>query len=400
MKPQGMNSYMLEGIKVLDFSIGASGPFCARLLADWGARVLKIEKPGGEISRGWDTCVNGMSSGYVWLNRNKECLTLNLKNPKGREIVHKLAKEADVVLENFTPGTVNDIGIDYPTIRKINPRIIYCHISGYGQDGPYRDERAFDLMMQGETGLILMTGSPDAPAKISLSLCDLTAGNYAALGIVTALYKRAVTPSGEGSELEVTLFDAVLSMLGYFPHFYWHRGELPARVGMKHHLLTPYGPYLARDGKFINLACLSEAHWRKFCIQVIERPDLPEIPEFENNEKRVKNREELESIIGEELKKRDRDDWLQRLRAAEIPCGRVNDLAEVLAHPQLKHRGLVRPIETPHGKVNEFDNPIRFSGYTSRMDFVAGLGEHTTKILTELGLSDEEIEALREQSVI
>ena len=400
MKSQGINSYMLDGIKVIDFSIGASGPFCGRLLADWGAQVLKIEKPGGDITRGWDSCVKGMSSGYLFLNRNKECLTLNLKKPQAREIVYELVKDADVVLENFTPGTVNDIGIDYSTIRKFNPRIVYCHISGYGQDGPYKDERAFDLLMQGETGLIMMTGSPEAPAKISLSICDLMAGTYAALGIMTALYNRAVTPSGEGSELEVTMFDAVLSMLGYFPHFYWHRGELPVRAGMKHHLLTPYGPYLAKDGKYISIACLSQEHWRKFCDQVIDRPDLPKLPEYENNEKRVENREKLESIVGEELKKKDRDEWLERLRAAEIPCGRVNNLDEVLTHPQLKHRGLIRPIETPNGEVNEIDNPIRFTGHTSRMDFVAGLGEHTTKILTELGLSGEEIEALRKQSVI
>lgn len=391
---------MLKGIKVLDFTIGVSGPWCTRLLADWGAQVLKIEKPGGEVSREWDSVVHGMSSGYVWVNRNKESMVLNLKKQQAKEIVYRLVEDADVVIENFTPGTVNDLGIDYNTLRKINPRIIYCHISGYGQDGPYRDERAYDLLMQGETGLILMTGDSDSPAKIPLSICDLTAGMYAALGIALALYERATTPSGEGQELDVTMFDSILSLLGYFPHFYWHRGELPTRVGMKHHLLTPYGPYLARDGKYINFACLSQEHWRKFCNQVIERPELPEKPEYANNEKRIANRVELEKVVAEELMKRDRDEWLKRLREAGIPCGCVNDLAEVLNHPQLVHRGLIRTIDTLHGKVKEIDNPIRFSRYTSRMDYVAGLGEHTVKILAGLGFSEEKIEELRQQSVI
>lgn len=391
---------MLEGIKILDFSIGVSGPFCTRLLADWGAQVLKIEKPGGDVSREWDSVVSGMSSGYVWVNRNKESITLNLKNPRAREIIYKLVEDADVVIENFTPGTVYDLGIDYETLRKINPRLIYCHISGYGQDGPYKDEKAYDLLMQGESGIILMTGSPDAPAKVPLSICDLTSGMYAALGITMALYNRAAAPSGEGQELEVTMFDSMLSLLGYFPHFYWHRGELPVRVGMKHHLLTPYGPYLAKDGKYISFACLSQEHWRRFCNQVIERPDLPGKPEFENNEKRIANREELERVVGEELLKRNRDEWLERLRAVGIPCGRVNDMEEVLNHPQLVHRGLVRTIDTLHGRVNEIDNPIRFSGHTSKMHYVPELGEHTAKILAELGFSDEQIKELRTQSVV
>ncbi len=392
---------MLEGIKILDFSIGISGPYCTRLLADWGARVLKIERPGGgDVSREWDSVVHGMSSGYVWVNRNKESITLNLKNQRAREIVYKLVEDADIVVENFTPGTVNDLGIDYETLCKINPHLIYCHISGYGQDGPYKDEKAYDLLMQGESGIILMNGSPEAPAKVPLSICDLTSGMFAALGIMMALYNRTTKPSKQGQELEVTMFDSMVSLLGYFPHFYWYRGELPVRVGMKHHLLTPYGPYLAKDGKYISYACLSQDHWRKFCYHVIERPELPEMPEFENNEKRLANREELEKIVAGELLKRNRDEWLERLRAVGIPCGRVNDLEEVLTHPQLIHRGLVRNLDTPYGEAKEIDNPIRFSGHTSKMDYVPELGEHTAKILAELGFSEDQISELRAKLVI
>lgn len=391
---------MLTGIKVVDFSAGASGPFCARLLADWGARVIKVEKPGGDLTREWDSVVNGLSSGYVWLNRNKESLTLNLKDRRGKEIIYQMIRDADVVLENFTPGTVRDLAIDYETLRAINPRIIYCHISGYGQDGPFRDEKAFDLLMQGEAGLIMMNGTPEHMAKIPLSICDLTAGMYAALAISMALYRREVDPALEGEELGVTMFDSMLSWLGYFPHFYWHRGQLPERVGTRHHLLTPYGPYKSRDGKYASLAVLSNDYWRRFCGEVIERPDLLDSPKFENNEKRIANRDELEAIVAQEFLKRDRDDWLDRLRAVGIPCGRVNSLDEVLNHPQAQWSGIIKEIDTPRGRVKEIDNPIRSSRHQSRMDYIPGLGEHTERILAGLGLSAGEIEALRAQKVI
>lgn len=397
---QATKPRVLEGIKILDFSIGASGPFCTRLLADWGAQVLKIESLNGDLARGWDSVVHGMSSAYIWLNRNKESMTVNLKTKEGIEIIHKLVKDVDVVLENFSPGVVKKLKIDYESLRKINPSMIYCHISGYGQDGPFRDQKAFDLLMQGETGLILMNGSPDAPAKLPLSVCDTTAGTYASLGIAMALYNREKKAPKEGHELEVTMFDSILSLLGYFPHFFWHRGEMPLRVGMKHHLLTPYGPYLAKDKKYISIACLSQEHWKKFCNQVINRPDLPERPEFKDNETRLSNRLELESIIGKELLKRERDDWLKEITSAGIPCGCVNDLSEVLSHPQLVHRGLVRIADTAHGKTKVIDNPIRFSGMDSRVENISELGEHTEKVLLNLGYTEKKINELRLKSVI
>jgi crotonobetainyl-CoA:carnitine CoA-transferase CaiB-like acyl-CoA transferase len=238
----------LAGVKIAAFEQVLSGPFATCTLADMGAEVVKIERPGvGDLIRHWDSAVKGLSSGYVWLNRNKRSLTVDVKQKQGREIVHRLVRESDVFFENYAPGVAERLGFGYDALAAINPRLVYCSISGYGQDGPYRDVKAYDLLIQGEGGIIATTGYPDKPAKAGISIADIAAGMYAALGIVLALYQREKT--GRGQQVDISMLESIVAWLGYFPHHYWHRGEEAARVGMRHHYVTPYGPYLARDGE-------------------------------------------------------------------------------------------------------------------------------------------------------
>ncbi|MCZ2095696.1 MAG: CoA transferase [Anaerolineae bacterium] len=390
---------MLTGIRVVSVEVGAAGPFAARLLADLGASVVKVEPPdGGDIARSWDTACKGLSAAHVWLNRNKRSLTLDLKQPAGREVFMRLAAEADIVLENFRPGAVARLGIDYEAVKAVNPRIIYGHISGFGQEGPYRDAKAFDMIIQGEAGLILMNGSPDAPAKIPLSICDLTAGFYAAIGMLGLLERRNRT--GQGAEFEIAMLESVMSLLGYFPHWYWHRGEEPKRTGMRHHLLTPYGPYTAGDGLMFSIAILSDAAWKAFCREVVEVPELLDDPRFVDNETRIANRVELETRLGELFATRPQHEWLARLSAAGIPCGRVNTLATALEHPQNAFLGTIADLDTPAGPMREIVSPIRVKGVPTVFERVPGLGEQTDEVLKEVGFSDDEIASLRAKRTI
>ena len=322
----------LSGVRVVAFELAAAGPFCSELLADMGADVIKIERPGtGDAIREWDTAVKGLSSGYVWLNRNKRSLTVDAKQESGKQIIHRSVEKADVFLENFAPGVTDRLGLGYEELRSINSRLVYCSISGYGQDGPYRDRKAFDLLIQGEAGLIATTGHPDAPAKVGPPIADLAAGTHAALGIVMALYQRERT--GHGQYLDVSMFDSLLSWLGYFPHHYWHRGELPTRVGMRHHYMTPYGPFMARDGKYVSVAVASPRDWEIFCREVLKRADLWEDAKYKTAELRRDNRVELEATVEAAFLRQDSAEWMELLDSAGLPYGEVRGIDEVLAHP-------------------------------------------------------------------
>jgi itaconate CoA-transferase len=389
----------LAGVRVVAFEQAAAAPFASHLLADMGAEVVKLERPGsGDVVRGWDSAVHGLSSGYVWLNRNKRSVTLDVKAPEGRAILRQLAEGADIFLENFAPGVVARLGAGYDDLRAGNPRLIYCSLSGYGQTGPYRDVKAFDLLIQGEAGLIQTTGYPDRPAKVSVPIADIAAGMYAALGIVLALYQRERT--GEGQYVDISMFDAILSWLGYFPHHYWHRGEEPERVGMRHHYVTPYGPYLARDGKYVNLAVASARDWEVFCRQVLERPDLLADPRFATNEGRRTNRAELEATVEQLMAEQDAAYWLERLRRAELPYGEVRGIAEVLAHPQVAARRLIREVESPVGRVPVVGSALSLSASPARYDRVPALGQDTDAVLATLGYDAPAIARLREQGVV
>jgi itaconate CoA-transferase len=389
----------LDGIRVVSFEQVLAGPFSTCILADMGAEVIKVERPGvGDLIRHWDKVVRGLSSGYVWLNRNKQSLTVDVKQEKGREILHRLIRNADIFFENYAPGVAQRSGLGYEKLKSINPRLIYCSLSGYGQDGPYRDVKAYDLLVQGEAGIIATTGYPDKPAKASVAIVDIASGMYATLGIVLALYQRQ--KSGEGQFIDISMFESIVSWLGYFPHHYWHQGEQPERMGMRHNYVTPYGPYLARDGKYVNIAVATPKDWEVFCKEVIQRPDLLEDARFATVEGRRQNRAVLEEDIERIFLERDHTEWLERLKKAQLPYGEVRGIAEVLAHPQATARRLIREVESPVGKVPVVGNPLRLSASPARYDRIPDLGEHTEAILKKLGYDAAAIAKLRSEKII
>jgi crotonobetainyl-CoA:carnitine CoA-transferase CaiB-like acyl-CoA transferase len=392
-------SRALDGVKILAFEQVLSGPFATCLLADMGAEVIKIERPGaGDVIRSWDSVVKGLSSGYVWLNRNKRSLTVDVKQTKGREIIQELAKRSDIFFENYAPGVAGRLGIGYETLSGINPRLIYCSLSGYGQDGPYRDVKAYDLLIQGEGGIIATTGYPDKPARAGIAIADIASGMYAAIGILLALYQREKT--GAGQLIDVSMLDSIVSWLGYFPHHFWHAGEEPARVGMRHHYVTPYGPYLAGDGQYVNLAVASAADWEVFCRKVIEKPEWLEDQRFATVEGRRRNRGELEETIEKLFLEKDHKHWLDRLKNAELPYGIVRGIAQVLAHPQVAARKLIREAASPVGEVPVIANALKMSASEARYDRIPGLGEDSEAILRELGYDAEDSAKLRAEKVI
>lgn len=389
----------LQGIRVAAFEQVLAGPFSTCILADMGAEVIKIERPGvGDLIRHWDSAVRGLSSGYVWLNRNKRSLTVDVKKEKGREIVYRLIRDCDIFFENYAPGVADRAGLGYETLEKLNPRLIYCSISGYGQDGPYRDIKAYDLLIQGEGGIIATTGYPDKPAKAGIAIADIAAGMYATLGIVLALYQRE--KSGRGQRVDISMFESIVSWLGYSPHHYWHQGEEPQRMGMRHNYVTPYGPYLARNGKYVNVAVATAKDWEAFCQEVIERPDLLQDQRFATVEGRRESRAVLEEMIEKIFLRRDHNDWLERLKKAQLPYGEVRGIAEVLAHPQAIARRLIREVESPVGRVPVVGSPLRLSDSPARYDRIPDLGADTEAILHEAGYDSAAIDKLREEKVI
>jgi crotonobetainyl-CoA:carnitine CoA-transferase CaiB-like acyl-CoA transferase len=341
--------------------------------------------------------VKGLSSGYVWLNRNKRSITVDVKKDKGREILQALARKADIFFENYAPGVAGRLGLGYEKLSEINPRLIYCSLSGYGQDGPYRDVKAYDLLIQGEGGIIATTGYPDKPARAGIAIADIASGMYAAIAILLALYQREKT--GQGQLIDVSMLDSIVSWLGYFTHHYWHAGEEPARVGMRHHYVTPYGPYLAGDGEYVNLAVASASDWEVFCRQVIERPELLADPRFATVEGRRKNRAELEETIENIFLERDHQYWLEQLKKAELPHGIVRGIAQVLAHPQVAARKLIREAESPVGKVPVIANALKMSDSPARYERIPALGEDSEAILGELGYNAAEIAKLRAEKI-
>ena len=389
----------LNGIRVVAFELAVSGPFCSELLADMGAEVIKIERTKtGDTIRDWDGVVNGISSGYIWLNRNKRSLAIDVTSEDGRNIIHQLVKTADVFLENFAPGVTDRLGLGYQQLKSINSNLIYCSLSGYGQDGPYKNRKAFDLLIQGEVGFMETTGYPDQPAKVGPPVADLAAGMYSALGIVMALYQRERI--GRGQFIDISMFDSLLSLMGYFPHYFWHRGEKPQRVGMRHSYITPYGPFLARDKKYVSLAVASSRDWELFCKNVLCRLDLWENPVFETTELRRKHRVKLEATIEEIFLKHDSVEWFERLKLAELPYGEVLSIDQVLDHPQVNFRNMIRKVSSPVGDVPVIANPLKMTESPVRYDCVPGLGQDVDVILTELGYDKTDIELLRANGVL
>jgi itaconate CoA-transferase len=371
----------LEGVRVVAFEQAIALPFATFALAELGAEVIKIERPGtGDVLRGWDDAVRGLSTGFVWVNAGKRDLALDVGMAEGREIARRLAARADVFAENFAPGVADRLGLGYQELAADHPGLVYCSLSGFGRDGPYRDAKAYDLIIQGESGILLTNGHPGAPAKVGVPVTDLIGGLTAALGIIAALRRRDRT--GRGEYLDVSMLDAAASWLGYFPQHFWHGGSEPPRTGMRHQYLCPYGPYLAADGRYVNLVVASPRDWERFVTEVARRPDWLADTRFATIEARRDNRELLEDAIERLIASEPSQVWLSRLHEAGLAHGEVRDIGSALEHPQLRERQMIVRASSPVGDLPLIRFPL---GRPGRQRRVPGLGEHTTEILADLG---------------
>lgn len=389
----------LAGITVISLEHAVAAPFATRQLADWGARVIKVERPGsGDFARGYDETVNGLASHFVWLNRGKESITLDLKNPDARAALECLLAQADVLVQNLAPGASARMGLDFETLHAAYPKLIVCDISGYGDDGPYRDKKAYDLLIQAEAGLIGITGSADTPARCGISIADIAAGMYAYTGIQTALLRRA--RSGLGCRVEVSMLEALGEWMNYALYFGAYGGTPPAREGATHPAIAPYGPHRAGDGKEVIFGLQNEREWLTFCTQVLENPALASESRFASNSLRVKHRPALTAIIEETLSPMTAEQVVARLDRAGIANGRLNKMDAVWEHPQLKARERWCEIDTEAGPVAALKPPANLSGLIPAMGDVPALGAHTDTVLREFGYDSTRIDELRKSQAI
>jgi itaconate CoA-transferase len=386
----------LDGITVIALEHAVSAPFATRQLADLGARVIKIERPGvGDFARSYDERVRGLSSYFVWCNRSKQSITLDVKHPAANEILSRLLAKADVLVQNLAPGAADRLGLSYEALRVRYPKLIVCDISGYGSYGPYRDKKAYDLMIQSESGFVSVTGTPEQPSRAGCSIADISAAMYATTNILAALITRGKT--GQGSRIDLSMLESMTEWTGN-PLYYAFDGAAPQpRAGAAHATIYPYGPFRAGDGKAIMLGLQNEREWAIFCDRVLARPDLIADPRFSTNSRRSDARAELTAIVTQVFSQLTSEQVLDRLDRAPIANARVNDMHDVWAHPQLKARNRWVEIDTSIGSVPALLPP----GMTAaRMDPVPSLGEHTETILHELGYNEEAIARLRTEGAI
>ena len=383
----------LDGITVVSLEHAVAAPFCTRQLADLGARVIKVERPGsGDFARGYDQRVKGQSSHFTWINRSKESLALDVKQPQAKAALLQLLKTADVLVQNLAPGAAARMGLSYEALKGHNPRLIVCDISGYGADGPYRDKKAYDLLIQSEAGFLSVTGTPETPSKSGISVADIAAGMYAYTNILSALLLRGKT--GEGSHIDVSMLEAMGEWMGYPMYYAFDGAPPPPRTGASHASIYPYGPFAAGDGGTVMLGLQNEREWQAFCEQVLRRPEVAVDARFCSNAARNQHRDELQALILQEFATLTAAQVVERLDAAGIANARVNDMAGLWAHPQLAARERWREVDTPAGRIPALLPPGVSSAFEYRMEQVPAVGQHNAAILAELGWTAERIAAL------
>ncbi|MCB2036241.1 MAG: CaiB/BaiF CoA-transferase family protein [Burkholderiaceae bacterium] len=389
----------LDGITVVSLEHAIAAPFASRQLADLGARVIKVERPGvGDFARAYDTRVHGEASHFVWTNRSKESLTLDLKNPDALAALMDLLAGADVLLQNLAPGAAARMGLSFEALHARHPRLIVCDISGYGDDGPYRDKKAYDLLIQSEAGFLSITGTPETPSKAGCSIADIAAGMYAYTSILSALLLRGKT--GEGSHIDVSMLESLGEWMG-FPMYYAFEGAAPPpRAGASHAAIYPYGPFAVGDGGTVMLGLQNEREWKIFCDQVLQNPQLATDPRFDANARRSANRDELRALIVQSFAGMTTEQVEARLDEAQIANARMNDMAGLWAHPQLRARERWRDVGSPVGEIPALLPPGRNNAFDYRMDAIPKVGEHSEAILRELGRSDAQIAALKASKAV
>lgn len=389
----------LEGVTIVALEQAVAVPFATRQLADLGARVIKIERPGvGDFARGYDDAIKGMSSQFIWLNRSKESLTLDLKQPEATEVLARLLGRADVFAQNLAPGAAERLGFGAEPLRATHQRLIVCGVSGYGSTGPYRDRKAYDLLVQAESGLLSITGTEAESVKVPISVADIAAGMYAYSGILAALFMRERT--GGGTTIEVSMLEALGEWMG-FPVYYTSSGEQSLRrSGARHAAIAPYGPFAGADGEIVFLGVQSEREWKAFCDVVLGRPALMLDPSFESNTKRVANVDALYQQIEEVFVGLSADDIIARLEKAAIAYARLNSVRQFADHPQLAARRRWSEVESPVGPLRAMLPPVTMAGVTPRMDAIPDVGQQTDAILDELGYSSDTIARWREAGLV
>jgi crotonobetainyl-CoA:carnitine CoA-transferase CaiB-like acyl-CoA transferase len=390
----------LDGVTVVAVEQAVSAPFATRQLADLGARVIKIERPdGGDFARGYDTAAHGLASHFVWCNRGKESLAVDLKDPRGVALVRRLVADADVFVQNLAQGAAARLGLDAATLCAAQPRLIAVDISGYGAEGPYAHKRAYDMLVQCEAGLVSVTGTADHPVKAGIPAADIAAAMYAFSGVLAALLRRATT--GRGGPVEISMLDSLAEWMGHPLHYGMHRGEAPARTGLAHAVIAPYDAYATADGGQVLLSVQNDREWRRLAEQVIGRPELGADPVFATNTARTANRAKTDAVVAEALACLDTQEAVGRLEAAGIACARLNSVTDVAGHPQLAARDRWREVDSAVGPLRALLPPINLpGGAEARMGAVPSLGEHTNALLRTVGMTDEETAVLRRDGVI
>jgi len=389
----------LEGITVVGLEQVIAGPFCTRQLAELGARVIKIERPGGgDAARGYDRTVKGQSSHFVWVNRSKESLSLDVKHAGAKPVLDRLMRKADVFVQNLAPGAAERLGLGAAELRARHPRLIWCGISGYGPAGPYAEKKAYDLLVQCETGLLSVTGTPGQPAKAGIPVADIAAGMYALSSILAALYRRA--QEGAGATLDITMFESLGEWMGFPAYFTAYGGEAPPRSGAHHATIVPYGPFKAGDGGTVFLSIQNEREFERFCDGVLLNSGLKNDPKFSTGPARAQNRDAMHAEMEKAFSKLNAGEILKRLEAADIANAKLNSVQEFWDHPQIEARDRWREIGTPAGPVEAMKPPFNLDGFEPRMDAVPAPGEHSAKILAELGFSPLEIQGMVKAHII